>query len=181
MSTARLGACFCRLTKETQWARTRRQGHHPVMDDDARQAAVTALVRLADSPHFQDRADAGRSLASFVDVPLARQVLLELVLDTGDTFVIEETTEALLRRGSAEGLAIVCVGAATAEGEQADHLYGALCSTLGVFERDRDAAVATCHDLMDDPAQDDQTRDGAAALVAALTELHPALIAAETA
>ncbi|SFR10580.1 hypothetical protein SAMN04488564_103428 [Lentzea waywayandensis] len=151
------------------------------MDDDARQAAVTALVRLAGSPHYQDRADAGRSLASFADVPLARQTLLELVLDTADTFVIQETTEALLRRGSAEGLAIVCVGAATAEGEDADHLYGALYSTLGVFERDRDAAVATCHDLMNDPAQDHQTRDGAAALIAKLSGFRPALLASETA
>ena len=151
------------------------------MDDDARQAAVTALIRLAGSPHHQDRADAGRSLASFTDVPSARRTLLELVLDPADTFVISETTEALLRRGSAEALAIVCVAAATAEDEEADHLYGALCSTLGVFERDRDAAVATCHDLMNDPARDERTRAGAAALVAELIEFRPALLAAETA
>jgi hypothetical protein len=41
------------------------------MDEDARKAVVTALVRLAASPHYQDRADAGRSLASFADVPAA--------------------------------------------------------------------------------------------------------------
>jgi hypothetical protein len=39
------------------------------MSDEARRAVVAALVGLAGSPGYRDRADAGRSLASFAEVP----------------------------------------------------------------------------------------------------------------
>lgn len=77
------------------------------VDDDARKAVVTALVGLAASPHYQDRADAGRGLAGFAYVPAARPVLLELALDPANTFVTQETAEALFRRGDAEGFAVM--------------------------------------------------------------------------
>ncbi|GLY54770.1 hypothetical protein [Lentzea sp. NBRC 102530] len=149
------------------------------MDDDARQAVVTALLRLAASSDHRDRADAGRGLASFAEVPAARRKLLELLLDTADTFVTDETTEALVRRGDAEALAIVCAGAAQAGHDHVDHLYGTLCSTLVVYESERDAAVAICQTFLDDPARDEQTRTGAAAVIAALTELRPVLLLAK--
>ena len=136
---------------------------------------MTALVRLAASPHYDDRADAGRALASFADVPAARPVLLELVLDPADTFVTQETAEALFRRGDAVGLAIVSAAVASADDEQADHLHAALHAVLGMFERERDAAVQTCRELAQDPAQPVEVRDGAAALVADLTVLRPSL------
>ncbi|MGI5505185.1 hypothetical protein [Lentzea sp. CA-135723] len=149
------------------------------MDVDARQAVVTALLRLAVSSDCQDRADAGRGLASFTDVPAARRKLLDLVLDAADTSVTDETTEALVRRGDAETLAIVCAGAARAGDDHVDHLYTTLCSTLVVYESERDAAVATCQALVDDPTRDEDTRSGAAAVIAALTELRPVLLLAK--
>lgn len=151
------------------------------MDVDARQAVVTALVSLAASPHYLDRAAAGRCLASFADVPAARDALLPLVLDTADTFVTLATTEALLRRGDAVGLTIVCAGASVAENERLDWIYTAVQSVLGVFERDRDDAVRICRGLADDPAQEVPVRSGATRLIARLTDLQPVLITAQTA
>ncbi|MFJ5986712.1 hypothetical protein [Lentzea sp. NPDC092896] len=145
------------------------------VDDAARQAVVTALVRLAASPHCDDRADAGRGLASFADVPAARPVLLELVLDPADTFVTQETAEALFRRGDAAAFAIMSAAVVAAGDEQADHLHAALLAVQGVYERERDAAVKTCRELAQDPAQPAEVRDGAAALVADLTALRPSL------
>ncbi|MDX8142279.1 hypothetical protein SK854_09160 [Lentzea sp. BCCO 10_0061] len=144
-------------------------------DDDARQAAVTALVRLAASPHHRDRADAGRGLASLADVSAARPVLLKLVLDPADTFVTQETAEALFRRGDALGFAVVSAAVTAADDEQADHLDAALHAVLGVFERERDAAVRIFRELTQDPAQPAEVRDGAASLVADLTALRPSL------
>jgi len=54
-----------------------------------------------------------------------REVLLELLLDSANTFVTLAPTEALLRRED------------TAE--------------VGVFERDRDTALMTCRGLLNDP------------------------------
>ncbi|ANZ42881.1 hypothetical protein BBK82_19885 [Lentzea guizhouensis] len=98
-----------------------------------------------------------------------------LVLDAEDTAVTDVTAKALLRRGDATGLAVVCAATAGAEGEQHDHLYAALWDVLGVFERDRDAALATCRALADDPAQDDRVRSGAAAVGADLAAFQPVL------
>jgi hypothetical protein len=74
------------------------------MNDEARRAAVIALIGLARSRDYRDRADAGRALASFAETPEAQGPLLELVLDAGDTFVTRVTAEALLRRQDTVGL-----------------------------------------------------------------------------
>ena len=150
------------------------------METETRHAVVTTLVALASSADTRDRADAGRCLASFVDVPAARAALGKLVLDTGDTFVTLETAKALLHRRDATCLAIVAAGAAAAEFEQVDWLYAAVHSVLGVLERDRDAAVATCQALRDDPDQGDQVHTGAARLLMMLTDLQPVLLTTET-
>src|SRR5690349_16008675 len=103
---------------------------------DARQAAVTALIELARSPRWHDRADAGHGLASFTDVPAAREALLDLVLDAGDSYVTRATAAALFRKGDTGSLAVVSAATATAvDAEQLDHVYDALCEVLGVFER----------------------------------------------
>ncbi|GIE92468.1 Resolvase, N terminal domain [Actinoplanes regularis] len=73
------------------------------MSDEARRAVVATLIGLAGSPNYRDRADAGRSLAIFAEVPEAGKALLNLVLDAGDTFVTRETATALLRRQDAVG------------------------------------------------------------------------------
>lgn len=73
---------------------------------------VTALVGLAGSCDYRDRADAGRCLASFAQ---AAGTLLELVLDAGDTFVTRATAEGLLRRQDKVGLAMVASALAAAD------------------------------------------------------------------
>src|SRR5690349_16364572 len=85
------------------------------MSDEARRAAVAALIELAGSANYRDRADAGRSLASFAEVPEAGRTLLGLVLDAGDTFVTRVTAEALLRRQDTVGLAVVAAALAEAD------------------------------------------------------------------
>ena len=140
---------------------------------------LCALVRLTRGSHYQDRADAGRCLACFTDVAGVREVLLELLLDSADTFVTSATTEARLRRGDTAGLAIVCAGVSLAQNQQLDYIHGALHSVLGVFERDRDTALMTCRGLLNDPAQDADVRSGAEQFVAALTDLQPMITNAE--
>ncbi|MFJ9779070.1 hypothetical protein ACIRSS_05775 [Amycolatopsis sp. NPDC101161] len=68
---------------------------------------MAALIELAGSADYRDRADAGRGLAGFAEMPEARGPLLELVLDDRDTFVTRVTAEALLRRQDLAGLAVV--------------------------------------------------------------------------
>jgi uncharacterized protein YsxB (DUF464 family) len=146
------------------------------MDVDARQAVVAALVRLGRSSHYRDRADAGRCLAGFADMASAREVLLELLLDTGDTSVTVATTAALLRRGDAVGLAIVCAGVSAAGYERLDWIHGELQSVLGVFERDRHGAMMICRRFLTDPSQDADVRTGAEQVLAGLAELPPMLL-----
>ncbi|MDG4780124.1 hypothetical protein O7614_10780 [Micromonospora sp. WMMD961] len=43
------------------------------MNDGVRRAVVAALLQLADSTDYQDRADAGQAMASFVDVAGTRE------------------------------------------------------------------------------------------------------------
>jgi hypothetical protein len=63
------------------------------VSNEARRAVVAALIELAGSPDYRDRADAGRGLASFAEMPEARGPLLELALDDRDTFVTRVTAE----------------------------------------------------------------------------------------
>jgi hypothetical protein len=143
------------------------------MSNEARRAAVAAMIGLAGSPDYRDRADAGRSLASFAEMPEARRRLLDLVLDIGDTFVTRATTKALLRRQDALGLATVASALAVADPNHTDWIHAAVLDVFGIFSRDRDAAVRECEVLARDP--DEQVRRGAGELVAMLAEINPIL------
>jgi hypothetical protein len=143
------------------------------MSNEARRTVVAALIGLAGSPDYRDRADAGRSLASFAEMSEARGPLLELVLDTGDTFVTRATAEALLRRQDVVGLATVASALTAADPNHADWIHTAVLDVFGVFSRDRDAAVQECDVLIQNP--DEQVRRGADQLIAALTEINPIL------
>ena len=57
------------------------------MDSDGRHAVVVALVELGRSHDYRDRADAGHGLAGFAEMQEAQGLLLELVLDPGDTWI----------------------------------------------------------------------------------------------
>lgn len=145
------------------------------MSNEARRAAVAALVRLAESSDYRNRADAGRSLASFAEMPEAREPLLALVLDARDTFVTRATATALLQRHDSAGLAAVAVALATADPNTAtaDWIYSAVCDVFTVYARDRDAAARECEALAQDP--DEQVRCGAVQLTAMLAEINPIL------
>jgi HEAT repeat protein len=146
------------------------------MSNEARHAVVAALIELAGSPDYRDRADAGRSLASFAEMPEARGPLLELVLDDGDTFVTRVTAEALLRRQDSAGLAVVASALGTVGPDHPNHadwIHTAVLDVFMVFSRDRDAAVRVCEVLARDP--DEQVRCGADQLIAALAGINPIL------
>jgi hypothetical protein len=143
------------------------------MSNEARRAAVIALNRLAGSGDYRDRADAGRALASFAEVPEARRPLLELVLDAGDTFVTRATAEALLRRQDAVGLAAIASALAVADANHADWIHTAVLDVFSVFSRERDAAVRVCEVLTRDP--DERVRQGIDHLTRMLAEITPIL------
>ncbi|MEV5719352.1 hypothetical protein AB0L41_36165 [Amycolatopsis mediterranei] len=148
------------------------------MTSEARRAAVAALIELAGSPDYRDRSDAGRSLASFAEMPEARGPLVELVLDDRDTFVTRVTAEALLRRQDPAGLAVVASAIAAMGPDhhtpsQIAWIHSAVRDVFMVFSRDRDAAVRVCEVLARNP--DAQVRRGADQLIAALAGIDPSL------
>jgi hypothetical protein len=143
------------------------------MSDEARRAAVAALIRLAGSPGYHDRADAGRSLATFAEMPEARGALLGLVLDADDTFTTRATAEALLRRQDSAGLGVVAGALAAADPNHADWIHAAVLDVFGAFSRDRDAAVRECEALARD--SDEQTRCGIDQLTTMLVAIDPIL------
>lgn len=141
------------------------------MSNEARRAVAAALIRLAGSSDYRDRADAGRSLASFAEMPEARGPLLGLVLDAGDTFVTRATAQALLRRQDSAGLAVVASALAAADPNHADWIHAAVLDVFGVFSSDRDAAMRECEALARDA--DDRARRGAGQLTAMLAAINP--------
>ncbi|HEY0688053.1 MAG TPA: hypothetical protein VGD71_03360 [Kribbella sp.] len=147
------------------------------MTNEARPAVVTALIRLAGSPDYRDRADAGRSLASFAEMPEARGPLVGLVLDAADTFVTRATAEALLRRQDYAGFAVVASALAAADPDHADWIHAAVLDVFGVFSGDRDAAMRECEALA--RAADEQARRGAGQLAGMLAVINPILRSAQ--
>lgn len=143
------------------------------MDAEARRAVVTALLRLADSGAYQDRADAGRALASFAETPEAMQPLRRLLLDAGDTFVALVTAEALLRRQDPTGLALVARALMDADDNHADWIATAVQSVYMIYASERDAAVRMCDALLGEG--DPDIRQGAARLSGHLTAINPVL------
>jgi hypothetical protein len=147
------------------------------MSEEARRAAVAALIELAGSANYRDRADAGRSLASFADVPEAGTTLLGLALDKEDTFVTRVTAEALLRRQDTVGLAVVAAALAAADPNHVDWIHTAVLDVFTVFARDRDAALRECEVLT--RGTDEQIRRGGHRLIDMLTGVNPILYPAQ--
>jgi len=117
------------------------------VDRDRRLAVVAALVELATSDAWLDRADAGRALASFAELPESREPLLRLVLDAEDTFVTRVTAEALLRRNDRAGIAIVAEALAAADFQHGTYIHEAVEAVFLVFASERDQAMAICEAL----------------------------------
>ncbi|MEU8663818.1 hypothetical protein [Actinoplanes philippinensis] len=143
------------------------------MSDEARLAAVAALIGLAGSPDHRDRADAGRSLASFAEVPGAGEALSGLMLDAGDTFITRETATALLRRQDSVGLAMVASALTVADDNHADWIHTAVLDVFMVFAHERDAALRECEALAG--GADEQIHRGARQLIDMLGKIDPIL------
>ncbi|MGI5175866.1 hypothetical protein ACQEVZ_05985 [Dactylosporangium sp. CA-152071] len=96
------------------------------MDTGARRAVVAALMRLAGSSGYRDRADAGAALANFAEMPEAARPLQQLLPDASDTFVTLVTADALLRRKDSVGLALVVRALADADDQHAQWIHSAV-------------------------------------------------------
>lgn len=143
------------------------------MSNEVRAAVVVGLIELAGSPDCRDRADAGRCLARFAEMPETRGPLLGLLLDNCDTCVTRATAEALLRRQDMVGFALVGSGLAAADPDHTDWIHTAVLDVFGVFSRDRDAAVRECEVLTGAP--DEHVRRGASRLIVMLAGINPIL------
>ncbi|WP_371515365.1 hypothetical protein [Kitasatospora sp. NBC_01300] len=143
------------------------------MDGNARQAAVAALAELGRGRDYRDRADAGRALAGFAELPEACGPLLALVLDADDTFVTRATTQALLRRNDPAGLTVVASAPAVADDNHGDWIHTAVVDVFGVFADDRDDALRLCEELS--RAADGRVALGAGRLRDSLAGIDPAL------
>ncbi len=149
------------------------------MDERRRHLAAGALISLATSDDYRDRADAGRALASFAEGSEARASLVRLVLDPDDTFVTRETAEALLRRQDAAGFAIVAEALASADFQHGTYIHDAVRAVFMVFASERDRAIETCGVLELDA--NPRVRQGAAGLRATLADIDPVLYPQEPA
>jgi hypothetical protein len=142
--------------------------------DSTRQAVTEHLIVLAHSPDYRERADAGRGLAVFADTPQARDTLVTLILDAGDTYVTRATTEAVLRRRDTVGCGIVARALAVGDDNHADWIQIAIVDVFGIHENDRDAAIRECQTLLKN--KDETVRTGVQLLMAALTAITPVLV-----
>jgi len=158
---------------QNQVGRLRGRGHDAGVTIDARVDAATALIRLASSAHFQDRADAGYGLARFLDVDESRKALRMLILDGEDTLVTLVTAQALLDRKDSAGLEIVAIALASANDLQLHYIAQAADHVLGIYADELDRAAAACVALLSD--DDPQVRAGATQLESILSEVRPVL------
>lgn len=143
------------------------------MDSDLRRASVVTLGKLGRSDDWRDRADAGHGLAQFAEMPEAVDPLLGLVLDPGDTFVTQRTTEGLLRRRDRVGLTIVASALAVANDNHADYIHTAIVDVFSIFSEDRDEALRLCEEMSGNT--DDRVARGARRLRESLAEIDPVL------
>ncbi|WP_341718273.1 hypothetical protein QQG74_00160 [Micromonospora sp. FIMYZ51] len=132
---------------------------------------VEALVRLARSADFSDRAHAGIELSRFAGT--VDEVLLELLLDDENGYPVQMTAEALIKRGDAAALrpfAAAWHRAGAADDSQIlDHLYGATSygRWLDATDSRRTGLQAVLATLLDD--RDEAVRKGAESLIAAFS------------
>ncbi|WP_123459336.1 hypothetical protein [Streptomyces sp. PanSC19] len=108
------------------------------------------LLQEATSASWSVRAATGRRLAAFAEVPEASEVLQRLLLDARDTFVTQETAEALLERWDVLGLRRVLTAFADADDDTADHLDAAILHACGRSEEDGERLAALCSALTSD-------------------------------
>lgn len=127
-------------------------------------------VTAANSPHWPTRAAAGQQLAAWANQDDIADILQRLLLDRGDTAVVEATCLALLRRNDIHGTRLVARATTTAQDllaiglDHLDHLHAAVVNYLlpdwlGQLTGTVDDFLALCDALAQDP--DPTTATGA--------------------
>ncbi|PMR61286.1 hypothetical protein C1A38_10090 [Verrucosispora sp. ts21] len=130
------------------------------------QEAITA----ANSPDWSTRAAAGQQLAAWADQDDIADILQRLLLDRGNTAVVEATCLALLRRNDIHGTRLVARATTTAHDlltiglDHLDHLHDAVVNYLlpdwlGQVTGTVDAFLILCDALAQHP--DSTTATGA--------------------
>ncbi|MFB7356066.1 hypothetical protein [Streptomyces gardneri] len=79
------------------------------------------------------------------------EVLHRQLLDGRDTFVAQETAEALLGRRDVLGLRKVLAALASADDDTGDHLDAAILNVCGQSKEDGERLAALCSALTSDP------------------------------
>ncbi|WP_213453119.1 hypothetical protein [Rhizomonospora bruguierae] len=141
------------------------------------------LLRLAKSDDYQERARAGTGLSRFAGSEAIDQVLVGLLLDDDDTSPVQETVEALIKRGDSAALRPFAAAwhvAHSAEDnthltEIGDYLYSATSYGLWLDSTDpqRTGLQTVLTTLLDD--QDQAVRKGADGLLATLPGVSQAV------
>ncbi|MFD9498992.1 hypothetical protein [Streptomyces sp. NPDC060035] len=108
------------------------------------------LLEDAASASWSVRAAAGRRLAAVAEVPEAAETLHRLLLDGRDTFVTQETAEALLERWDVVGLRMVLAAFVAADDSTGDHLDDAILNVCRQSQEDGERFAVLCSALASD-------------------------------
>ncbi|MER5820955.1 hypothetical protein [Streptomyces mirabilis] len=117
----------------------------PEFDDE-----LIPTLQESTSASWSVRAASGRRLAVVAEVPEVAEVLHRLLLDGRDTFVTQETAEALLGRWDVLGLRMVLAALASADDDTGDHLDAAILNVCGQSGVDGERLAALCSVLTSD-------------------------------
>ncbi|WP_329453625.1 hypothetical protein OG894_44695 (plasmid) [Streptomyces sp. NBC_01724] len=117
----------------------------PELDDE-----LTPFLHGSTSASWSVRAASGRRLAAVAEVPEVAEVLHRLLLDGRDTFVTQETAEALLGRWDVLGLRMVLSALASADDGTGDHLDAAILNVCGQSDEDGERLAELCSVLTSD-------------------------------
>ncbi|MEU6948685.1 hypothetical protein ABZ957_26175 [Streptomyces sp. NPDC046316] len=111
---------------------------------------LDALISDAASPSWAVRAAAGRRLAPYAEDAVVAVVLRRLLLDGHDTYVTQETAEALLERWDVVGLRLVLAADAVADDDADDHVHAAILNVCRQSDEDEERLDALCAALASD-------------------------------
>ncbi|MQY10840.1 hypothetical protein SRB5_09530 [Streptomyces sp. RB5] len=114
---------------------------------------LSTAVQRAVSPEWSVRGAAGRQLAGSNKIEEVADVIHSLLLDAQDTWVIQETAEALLERKDTIGLRYVLLAYGQAGTNDAvDHLGAALdCNPEWMTPQGVDRLIKQYRELATDP------------------------------
>lgn len=140
-----------------------------------RRDAAHALIALASSNDYQDRADAGRGLAAFADLAVSHDALVALVLDPHNTFVTLQTARALLQTKDPRAFEILATAIAVSVDGTLDYIADAVRGVLGIYATELSTAKQIYARLEEHP--DDRTRTGAKIVSSILGPMQPVLTA----